>query len=276
MLAILALGSYREAAIWRDGVTLFRVWTERFPASPIGHSRLGGELLARGEAATAIPALRRALALYSGDLDARQNLAAALLAASSDAAAAEEARDLSTATVALWPEFVPARLTLAQASLRLERPREAAAEAREALRLAPGYPPARALLAEALFRQAEFPQAAREFGELAELDPSDAELRSGLIVSLLRAGDLTAARRAAERARDEFPEVAWFDFCLARVEARSGRREEALALLRAARDRDGATLEWVRRVDDFDLYAGELRAEGLPEAGASAADGGSE
>jgi len=267
VLAILAFGSYREAAIWRDNVALFRAWSERFPASAVGHSGLGSELLRRGEVAAAIPSLRRALAIYPANPRARQNLASALLQASPGAGGVEEAREQSAAAVALAPDFVLARVTLACALLRLGRPGEAEAEAREAVRLAPGFVSARAAVAEALFQRAEFPSAAREFAELAEFDPGNQEFRSGLIVSLLQSGDLTAARRAAERARGEFPGVAWFDFCLARVAARSGSKEETLDLLRAARNRDGATLGWVRQVDDFDRYAAELRAEGLLDAG---------
>ena len=57
-------------------------------------------------------------------------------------------------------------------------------------------------------------------------------------------------------ARQEFPDSAWFDFCLARIKARTACRVEALALLKTAIAKDGNALTWIRQVDDFDAYKG--------------------
>ena len=90
----------------------------------------------------------------------------------------------------------------------------------------------------------------------------DVNVRSPYVVSLIHTGDLDAARKAAEQARRDFPDLAWFDFCLARIEARSGRKAEALTLLETALSKDEATRGWLREVDDFDAYAADPARSG--------------
>ena len=127
---------------------------------------------------------------------------------------------------------------------------------RDTLRLSPDSIPARQSLAESLFQQSKYSEAAAELKELVRVRPDDPDVRSPFVVSLIHAGDLAEARRAAEAARRAFPDLAWFDFCLARVEARGGRKAEALALLKRSLERDPATHEWIRKVDDFEGYRG--------------------
>ena len=74
------------------------------------------------------------------------------------------------------------------------------------------------------------------------------------MVSLIHAGDLKEARARAEEARRAFPQLAWFDFCLARVEARSGHSKAALDLLGRAVARDPQTRDWIGKVPDFAGY----------------------
>jgi tetratricopeptide (TPR) repeat protein len=145
----------------------------------------------------------------------------------------------------------------AQASLiylELDRPAEAEAEAREALRLVPDYVPAYSALASAL---------ASAFETMSRLRPDDPEVLSPYIVSLINAGDLGEARRRTEAARRLFPHLAWFDFCLARIEAREGHRREALDLLEGCARREPATGEWLRAIDDFKVFRGDPRFESL-------------
>jgi len=74
--------------------------------------------------------------------------------------------------------------------------------------------------------------------------------------SLIRAGLLQEARSEALSARHDFPGFAWFDFCLARIEARTAHEREALALLETAISRDGARQDLDPAVDDFNAYRG--------------------
>jgi predicted Zn-dependent protease len=136
--------------------------------------------------------------------------------------------------------------------LLLKRPGEAESEARAALALVPAFTPARLNLAQSLFRQERYADALAEFRDLATLFPQDPNVRSPFIVSLLHAGRPEETRRETEAARRDFPDLAWFDFCLARVEARAGHVPEARELLRRARQRDPQTDAWIAQVHDFD------------------------
>ncbi len=133
----------------------------------------------------------------------------------------------------------------------LERPAEAEVEAREGLRLAPGFAPAQINLAESLFRQSRYVESAALFRQLAVAFPSDPKILSPCIVSLMHSGDLVEARRQAELARRSFPDLAWFDFCLARIEAREGHRKAARSLLRLGLDKDQTVREWMAKVEEF-------------------------
>jgi predicted O-linked N-acetylglucosamine transferase (SPINDLY family) len=156
-----------------------------------------------------------------------------------------------------------ARAQAALLYLDLDRPAEAEAEAREALRLLPDYVPARSALAESLLRGSRFADAAVTFKEMTRLKPGDPDVLSPYIVSLIHAGDLREARSRTEEARRLFPHLAWFDFCLARIEAREGRGREALELLTRCAAREPATREWLMKVDDFEAYRGDPVFESL-------------
>lgn len=251
ILGILAIGSWRETAIWRDGVALFSTWSERFPHYALARSRLGVALLARGDAPEAIAPLRKALEMAPRNSEAEYNLGVALALTASDRAGWEEALRHTRLAIELLPDFPQARVNAARLLILLEQPAEAEVEAREALRLGPDLVPARINLAESLFRQARFAEAASAFEDLATQFPADPEILSPYIVSLIHAGDLVRARRAADAARRALPSLAWFDFCLARIEAREGHRDAARALLRQALDKDPAVREWMGKVEEL-------------------------
>jgi len=256
VLAVLAAVSFVETGIWRDGVTLFTAWTSRFPYYSMAHSSLGVMLIGRGQPGAAVPPLRRALAITETNAEAHYNLGLALVLTAKDRVAREEALAHLRRASELIPDLPPAHVNAARVLLLLERPEEAETEAREALRLAPGLPQAISNLAEALHRMSRHAEAAEAYGQLVDLDPGDVDARSNLVVSLIHSGQIDRARSAVQAARKDFPQVAWFDFCLARVEAKAGRKEEALALLETALARDPQVKEWLEKVDEFDPYRG--------------------
>jgi len=253
ILVVLGVASARESAIWRNNLTLMGAWVERFPYYSLAQGALGLGLMRTGDEAEAERHFRAALDLDARNIEAQYNLGLILITGERGREATEEGLAHCRAALAINPALVAAQVNAANALLQLERPVEAEAEARAALALSPGLVPARRNLAEALFRQQRFAEAAVEFGALASAFPDDSEIRSPWVVSLLRAGDLVAARREAERARLEFPDLPWFDFCLARVEARSGNPDAALALLTTAA-RAPEFGEWMGKVDDFEPY----------------------
>ena len=262
LLALLAACTWHESAIWRDEEALFLNWVERFPSYAFAHTGLGLALMAEGDPAAAVAPLRRALELNPRNPEANDNLSAALTLSVKDGPPPERRETLEEAlrhtrdALALDPNLVQAHVNASKVLILLARSEEAEREAREALRLSPGLAPARLNLAESLFRQSRYKEAAEEFKAMAALFPSDAEIRSPYVVSLIHVGDLVEARRAAEEARRAFPDYAWFDFCLARVEARAGHKEAALALLRRALGKDPRMSDWMTKVDDFKGYPG--------------------
>ena len=272
-LLLMGFAAHREAAIWRDPESLFQAWSERYPGFALAYDGLGQHRLRHGDPAGAVAPLRQLVKLNDQYADGRFNLAVALLESSQQPDDLEEALREVRAALALAPEFPQARLAESRILRTLQRPGEAETAAREALRLVPGLLPARLELAESLFAQERFAEAAVEFGALAAASPLSAEARSPLVVALIRAGNMQEARQEAERARRDFPDAAWFDFCLARIEALAGNAERVQELLGASVARDPATVEWIGRVHEFD----RLRADGAldrlvgAEPGAAAA-----
>jgi tetratricopeptide (TPR) repeat protein len=256
ILAVLAIASFVETGIWRDGVSLFTTWTGRFPHYAMAHSSLGVMLIGQGEAGAAIAPLRKALSITERSAEAHYNLGVALMLTRQDRTTREEALTHLRRASELAPFFPPAYVDAAKALLLLDRPVEAETEARAALRLAPGFPPALLDLADALYGQARYAEAADAYGDLVSLDPDDVDARSNYVVALIRSGQTDRARDATDAARSAFPRLAWFDFCLARVEAQAGRKGEALVLLETALARDPKAREWLEKVDEFDVYAG--------------------
>ncbi len=255
-LALMAAATVAEARVWSDATALFTAWTVRFPRYALGWSRLGVARLGQGDAAGAEPILREALRLYEPNAEGHYNLGLAILktAGPDQPQRLEEGLRESRRAVELAPDLAQARVNASNALLMLGRPAEAESEARAALAAAPGLRPARHILAEALFQQKRYADAAQLFRDLVAESPRDPNLRSPLVVSLIDAGRLDEARTEAEAARREFPDMAWFDFCLARIEARSGHREAAVDLLGRSLARDPQTRDWMGKVPDFAGY----------------------
>jgi len=262
-LLLLALVSVREASIWRDATTLFSTWTRRFPRYALAHSRLGVARLGAGETALAEEALRTALSLDNRMVEAHYNLGVCLARSGRGRPAIEEALVETEAALALAPGLAQARVNASGLLLQLGRSVEAETQAGAALEIAPDLVPARRNHAEALFQQERFDEAAESFGALAHASPDDPSVRSPHVVALLRSGQIDAARAAATQARQDFPSLAWFDFCLARVEIRSGKQRQALELLEISLDKDPATRDWLARVDDFASLDGQPRFEAI-------------
>jgi tetratricopeptide (TPR) repeat protein len=254
ILALLGLATVLEDRIWRDETALLGAWTARFPNYPLGWSALGWARARGGDLAAGEDLLREALRLEERNDDAHYNLGVILMqtAKAGETGRLEEALQHHRRVIELSPDRMEARINAANLLIRLDRPAEAESEARAGLERNPSSAPLRGNLAEALFRQRRYEEAVPLFRELSGQFPADPGLRSPFVVSLLHAGRLDEARAEAEAARKDFPDLAWFDFCLARIEARAGRPEAARDLLRRARDRDPQVEEWIRQVHDFD------------------------
>jgi len=260
VLVLLAAGTIVEARIWRSGPAVFTAWTDRFPNYGFGWAGLGTARLDDGDTAGAEAALRRAIALEERNAKAQYNLGVTILMTTpppeaggteADAARLREGLEHSRRAVAIEPLMLEARINAGRILMLLDRQAEAEAEMRQVLEVKQEDPVARRFLAESIFKQRRFADALVLYQELVPAAPDDPNLRAQYLDALFAAGDPLTARREAERGRLDFPDLAWFDVFLARVEMRDGHPERARELLRAARSRDAQANAWIGRYPDL-------------------------
>jgi protein O-GlcNAc transferase len=147
----------------------------------------------------------------------------------------DRAADLFSAATHLAPMVAEFHLCHARALLERQRPDECAAAARRALALEPSAL-GHKLLASAYSRMWSESQAAEEFAKALELSPGEAPLWSSLGIARLRSDDLEGAMAALRAAVDLDPNFVdgWLN--LARAFAHHGATDEAVSLMRRARD----------------------------------------
>ncbi|HET8948582.1 MAG TPA: hypothetical protein VFQ07_16495 [Candidatus Polarisedimenticolia bacterium] len=259
VLLLLAAGTIVEARLWRSQPILFTAWTERFPNYGFGWAGLGTARLDEGDAIGAEEALRRSLQLDDRNAKAHYNLAVVILQTTpppelggteADAARLREGLEHARRAAEIDPRMTEAFINAARLLMLLDRPAEAETEARRAL--ATGNDPmARRALAESIFKQHRYADALALYSELAPAEPADPNLRAQYLDALFEAGDPASARREGERARGDFPDLAWFILYSARVEARDGHADQARELLRTARTRDPKVDEWIGRYPEL-------------------------
>lgn len=266
VLVLFAAGTIAEARLWRSGPALFTAWTGRFPNYGFGWVGLGTARLDEGDAVGAEENLRRSLTLDDRNAKAHYNLAVVLMMSTpppelggteADAARLREGLEHSRRAAEIDPLMTEAHINAARLLMLLDRPAEAEAEARLALEKAgdpalsaPGAM-ARRALAESIFKQHRYADALTLYTELLPATPADPNVRAQYLDALFEAGDPSSARREGEKARADFPDLAWFTLYLARVEARDGHADQARELIRAARTRDPKVDEWIGRYPDL-------------------------
>jgi Tfp pilus assembly protein PilF len=175
--------SRREAAVWRDGVTLWTRAVAVVPASPLARTNLGTALAARGDFAGAAAQYREALREWGSRAGALQNLGRALAHDGKPAEAVEPLRRV----VELRPTLAEAHLDLGIVLHNLGRVDEAIAAFSRAVELAPGSARANESLGIALWHQGRKAEAARHLQR-------GAALRSGMLGS----GDLAVPPPGAD------------------------------------------------------------------------------
>jgi tetratricopeptide (TPR) repeat protein len=265
VLVLLAAGTLVEARLWRAEPVLFTAWTERFPHYGFGWVGLGTARLGEGDAVGAEEDLRRSLTLDDRNAKAHYNLAVVILqttpppelgGSEADAARLREGLEHARRAEEIDPLMIEATLNAARLLMLLDRPAEAETEARRALETAKGAAPAagamaRRTLAEAIFKQHRYAETLALYSELVPANPADPNLRAQYLDALFEAGEVSTARREGERARTDFPDLAWFILYSARIEARDGHADQARELLRTARTRDPKVDEWIGRYPDL-------------------------
>jgi tetratricopeptide (TPR) repeat protein len=113
------------------------------------------------------------------------------------------------------------------AFLMNERPEEGIREMRHELEISPFHVPARVRLAEEYVKEGQVDQALTLAAEAAKLDPQDASAHLAWGEALVAKGDLPAAIRELEAARDQAPEILKIHWALFRAYTSAGRTEDA-------------------------------------------------
>jgi hypothetical protein len=165
LLLGLSVVSWRQAAVWRDGVTLWTRAVAVVPGSPVARSNLGTALAARRDFAGAAAQYREAAREWTSQPGAFQNLGRALAADGRFAEAVEPFRRL----VELRPGWAEAHLDLGTVLYNLGEVDGAVAAFSRAVELDPASLRAHESLGTALWRQGRQAEAARHFDRGAAL-----------------------------------------------------------------------------------------------------------
>ncbi|HMD83662.1 MAG TPA: tetratricopeptide repeat protein [Terriglobia bacterium] len=113
------------------------------------------------------------------------------------------------------------------AFLASERPEEGIREMQRELEISPFHVPARVRLAEEYVKEGQVDQALGLAAQAVKLDPQDASAHLAWGEALVAKGDLPAALRELEAARDQAPEILKIRWALFRAYTAVGRNEDA-------------------------------------------------
>ena len=237
-LLVLGVVAHRQVGFWRDSQTLMQRGADVVPDSFVSHNNLGIVLDARGDLVAAEREYRRALAIYSENPGANNNLASLLLHSNR----ADEAKTFIDRTIAADPRFAPGYVTRAEwLSARGERD-AAFADYELAVKLKPGEKRAWHNYALALALAGRYDDAANRWREAIAIDPDYVAALDGYGRALMMIGETRAAYAALERAIALKPDddstryvLAWSLATNAAPTLRDARR--AVAIASAIRDR---------------------------------------
>jgi tetratricopeptide (TPR) repeat protein len=192
-IAVLTVATWRHAAVWSDGVALWRAALAADPSSFHGHTGLGDELVGRDDAA-AITAYEAALRIRP---HAGTQLALAQLYVK--AKRSDEAMDGFRRAIALGSDDWRAPYGLGSMLMQAGRAAEAVAMLERARGMNPDGADVQNNLAIAYLRAGDVPSARRTFEGALRADPGDAKAAIGLGSVIERHDGPDAARAYYER-----------------------------------------------------------------------------
>lgn len=245
---LLGLGglAWRQAATYRDNVSLWQATVARNPAAVMAWLNLGDSLSRAQRYPESIAAYREALRWRPTDADGHNDLGCVLtLVGEADAAIREFEQ-----AIALRPDLAAAYNNLGNALRAAGRRAEALARYAEAIRLKPDYLEARNNLGAEFAEAGRWAEAITEFEAALRLKPADAPTRAHLARALRSHG---VALVAAERWREAIAQLrravalepgavaAHASLAVALVNA--DRVEESVAVFEAALRLDPASAE---------------------------------
>jgi len=181
IIAVLIAADQRQLATWKDSATLWNHVIDRDPHSALAHGNLGVALEAQGQTHAAMTHYQHALAADPAWLPARNNLAAILI----ERGAIAEARPHVERALRGERDSLTF-INLGMLLLAEGKPAEAAAAAREAIRINPASASACFLLGRTLATQGLLEQAIAAYAQALRIDPDHFHARNNLANLLAR------------------------------------------------------------------------------------------
>ena len=192
LVALLAVRTLRQEAVWRDGETLWGHELAHAPDSWLARNNLAMALIDRQRLDEAAPLLEAALAIRPDYPEAHNNLALVRYRQGDYAAAERHSR----AAAGLKPDAVGYRKNLALTLVAQGRRDEAEREYRRALDIDPGAAEVRYLLADLLLQEGRLDEAVGHLQAALAARPDWLQARSQLGRVLLAVGRVSEAVEA--------------------------------------------------------------------------------
>lgn len=212
VLGLLAAGTSREIASWRDSIRLFERGLAAYPDDPVLHYNLGVALERAGREPDAETHYRRAVEIQPANAAALNNLGNVLYRRG----LVGEAEVSFRRALRVDPSFALARSNLGGLLVATSRYDEAIRELRSLVATAPDLTAARLNLGRALGGVGRHAEAEAEYRTVLRNDPGSAEASHGLALSLVGQDRWSEARGALEsavRLRPDWPtalgDLAW-------------------------------------------------------------------
>lgn len=231
-VAMLAVLTWRQSAMYGDVETLWRTTLARNPECWMAHTNLGIVLLEKGQVDEAIVHYRAALQMEPNWWDAEYNLGTALLSKGE----IDEAIVYCEKAVTMQPNDPDAQVSLASALLEKKRINEAIMHYQKALAIRPDYVLALCGLGRALLERGDLDTAIQHFRAALLIQPEHADCHTTLAIALDEKGEPAEAiehyQRALEVAPRSIPALTNLAWLLATSQdgsVRNGRKAIELA-----------------------------------------------
>ena len=238
-----------QVSHWRDTVSLFRHALAVTENNPMMHKYLGAILALQGRYSDAVEEYAAALRIKPDYAAALGELGLALACQGKT----DEGTELLHQVLRIEPDSAEATYRLGLVAQRSGDAREAEKRFHDALRLRPDYTQAHHMLGRLLLGADRPAEATQHLGEAARLSPGIVDVHHHLglgFESLRRFPD--ALEQFGEAHRRDPRYVAVAEYFTARVRARQGRPEDAVALLDRAIEHGFVEWDRLRTDEGFD------------------------
>ncbi len=202
IVALLAILTWRQAAMYGNIETLWRTTLARNPSCWMAHNNLGIVLFEKGQLDDAIAHYRTTLQMQPNYWDADYNLGTALLGKGQ----VDEAIFHCDKAVRMQPNDPDARVALANALLQKRRIDDAIVHYQKAVAIRPDYFLARAGLGHALLEKGKLDAAIEHSRAALLIQPNDADCHTVLAIALDEKGQSAEAIEHYEKALEISPQ----------------------------------------------------------------------